>query len=450
MPRNGSGTYSLPEAAFVNGTTIDADDMNSNLSDIATALTASLCADGQKTWTGAQNAGNQRLTALGAATAATDAMQLQQLVVSGAVYQTSGGSSNAYTLTPSPAITAYAEGQRFFFKANHTNTGSATMDVSGLGAVSLLNTPGGNTISAAGAITSGIIYEIVYNGSNFCVVSNHGQVVGKTLTIDGADGASISATADTSIALSVTHTDNDTLALAAACSHATFIGTVFRLLATRAATNAYNFAQFYSNNTGDKEFQFSGDGNGTCDGSWAGSGADYAEYFETDPGHMLASTPGVAVIIEGDRARPAKEGEEPDGVSRPKGPSRTGAIIGNAPLNWPGKYVTDAFGRYEMEPIEVVEWTTGEGEDFRIHSYEVDSIPPHVAVPENVKRQISQRRVLSPHFKANTEYVERSARDEWALVGLLGQVPLLKGQPVGKRWKKMRDVSAEVELWFIR
>lgn len=47
MPRNGSGSYSLPEAPFVPLTTISSAAMNSDLSDIGTALTGSLARDGQ-------------------------------------------------------------------------------------------------------------------------------------------------------------------------------------------------------------------------------------------------------------------------------------------------------------------------------------------------------------------------------------------------------------------
>lgn len=52
MPRNGSGTYTLPQAAFVPGTTISSSAMNSDLSDIAAALTQSVSADGQTPFTG--------------------------------------------------------------------------------------------------------------------------------------------------------------------------------------------------------------------------------------------------------------------------------------------------------------------------------------------------------------------------------------------------------------
>lgn len=52
MSRNASGTYTLPEAAYVAGTTILSASMNSNLSDIATALTQSLATTGVSSMTG--------------------------------------------------------------------------------------------------------------------------------------------------------------------------------------------------------------------------------------------------------------------------------------------------------------------------------------------------------------------------------------------------------------
>jgi microcystin-dependent protein len=52
MPRNSSGTYSLPIAAFVSGTTIRSADMNSNLSDIGTALTQSVATTGVSSMSG--------------------------------------------------------------------------------------------------------------------------------------------------------------------------------------------------------------------------------------------------------------------------------------------------------------------------------------------------------------------------------------------------------------
>lgn len=53
MPRNGSGTYSLPEAPFVPNTAILSAEVNSDFDDIADALTGSVAGDGQTLMTGA-------------------------------------------------------------------------------------------------------------------------------------------------------------------------------------------------------------------------------------------------------------------------------------------------------------------------------------------------------------------------------------------------------------
>lgn len=52
MPRNSSGIYTLPESPFQSGTVIESSVMNSDLSDIATALTGSLATTGVSTLTG--------------------------------------------------------------------------------------------------------------------------------------------------------------------------------------------------------------------------------------------------------------------------------------------------------------------------------------------------------------------------------------------------------------
>src|SRR5215475_11047776 len=52
MPRNSSGTYTLPIGAFSPGGLIKSSDHNSNYSDIATALTQSLATTGVSSMTG--------------------------------------------------------------------------------------------------------------------------------------------------------------------------------------------------------------------------------------------------------------------------------------------------------------------------------------------------------------------------------------------------------------
>ena len=80
MSRNGSGVYNLPAGnPVVTNTTISSTWANNTLTDIATALTGSLSADGQTTATGALQMGSNKITGLANGTLSTDAVALGQL-----------------------------------------------------------------------------------------------------------------------------------------------------------------------------------------------------------------------------------------------------------------------------------------------------------------------------------------------------------------------------------
>ena len=57
---------------------------------------------------------------------------------------------------------------------------------------------------------------------------------------------------------------------------------------------------------------------------------------------------------------------------------------------------------------------------------------------------------LNPDYNPNQEYVSRENRPEWDCVGLMGKLRIRKGQVIGSRWIKMRDVSVNVEEWLVR
>ena len=79
MSRNGSGTYSLPAGnPVVTGTSISSTWANTTLTDIATALTGSLAADGQTTATGALKMGSQKVTGMAAGSVSGDAIEYAQ------------------------------------------------------------------------------------------------------------------------------------------------------------------------------------------------------------------------------------------------------------------------------------------------------------------------------------------------------------------------------------
>jgi hypothetical protein len=88
----------------------------------------------------------------------------------GPFYAVATGSSNAYAVTITTNATAYTAGQRFTFKANFTNTASATLNVNSLGAKTIKKNDGATNLSA-GDIVNGQIVEVEYDGTNLQMLS---------------------------------------------------------------------------------------------------------------------------------------------------------------------------------------------------------------------------------------------------------------------------------------
>lgn len=147
--------------------------------------------------------------------------------------------------------------------------------------------------------------------------------------------------------------------------------------------------------------------------------ADYAEWFETVDGAPLEA--GVSVVLDGAKVRAAQATDDPRdiiGVTRPLGAP---GVIGNAAeAYWADLHVTDAFGApIWTETVDV------DGQTYRSHA-------------------------VNPEYDPTRPYTPRSQRPEWVLVGLLGQVPVRQGQPLGDRWRVMRPAADGVDLIFIR
>lgn len=85
------------------------------------------------------------------------------------LYAADVGSTDAYAITLSPAIAAYATGMTFRFKANTLNTGAATLNVNGLGAITMKKAF--NADLATGDILAGQFIEVIYDGTNFQMLS---------------------------------------------------------------------------------------------------------------------------------------------------------------------------------------------------------------------------------------------------------------------------------------
>jgi hypothetical protein len=168
MSRDGSGNYSLYPTGnpVTTNTTISSTWANGTLNDLATAMTQSVSADGQTTITGNLKMGTNKLTGLGAGSAATDSANLGQVAAQAYIWcGTAGGTANALTLAPSPSIAAYAAGQVFRFKSSASgNSAATTVAVSGLSTQAVQNQ---GTALAGGEIEALKWYQVLYDGAAF-------------------------------------------------------------------------------------------------------------------------------------------------------------------------------------------------------------------------------------------------------------------------------------------
>lgn len=85
-----------------------------------------------------------------------------------------GGTANALTITPFPAATAYVANQRWVVRCTAANTGAATLNVSGLGAIPL-RVFGGGTALRPGDLIPNMYVEVVYDN-----VAGVFQILGQT------------------------------------------------------------------------------------------------------------------------------------------------------------------------------------------------------------------------------------------------------------------------------
>lgn len=165
--RNGSGTYTAPSNSWnpaVSGQTLSSADWNTTLTDLETGLTNSIAVDGQTTITGNIPFNNNKITGLGAGTAANDAAPLTQIQGAAYAWLTASG-TDTITGNLSPTPTGYTTGMRVAFAAAAANSGATTLNLNSLGAKAL--TKYGSTALVANDILSGQVVYAVYDGTRF-------------------------------------------------------------------------------------------------------------------------------------------------------------------------------------------------------------------------------------------------------------------------------------------
>lgn len=84
------------------------------------------------------------------------------------IYSNDTGTTGVLVATPVPAYGPYQNGTRILVKAANTNGGTATLNISSLGAVEIKQIESGGLVSLdGGEIQAGGIYEFIYDGTYF-------------------------------------------------------------------------------------------------------------------------------------------------------------------------------------------------------------------------------------------------------------------------------------------
>jgi hypothetical protein len=173
-----------------NGLNIDSTRMDNEMNGMAIALSTCMLKDGTQNVTANIPLNGFKLTGVGDATAAQDAVNLETLQSGSGLIGSSVAGTNSITFNVSPAVSAYKIGQEFRFVATGNNTGATTINVNSIGAVAAYKkSTSGPVACVGGEIVAGNEYASFYDGSHFqfsgTSAGNAGTVTSVTFTGDG-------------------------------------------------------------------------------------------------------------------------------------------------------------------------------------------------------------------------------------------------------------------------
>jgi len=186
MPRNGSGTYSLPLSSVVPDTTILASWANTTLDDMALAMTNSIAKNGETNPTAALPMNGFNHTGVAVAIGRTQYARAAE-VIDGLLTRCTavGGTANVITMTAALSTSTYVAGQRYSFTMGAgANTTAVTVNVNGAGAKNL--TKRGATALAADDLPANARILMEYDGTQF-------QLLAPFITVSDVATAAIAA-----------------------------------------------------------------------------------------------------------------------------------------------------------------------------------------------------------------------------------------------------------------
>lgn len=188
MPRNGNGSYTLPPSNPVApDTVIESDWANGTMSDLATAVTDSIAADGQTQPSANLPMNTFRHTNVGSPTLRNQYTNLGMVQdgLQQRVNVTSGVDNLLGTLIG--GATAYVAGASVSFYAPGTNTGPMTLNYNGIGARNLTTNDGASL--GAGQVVAGQFILALYNGTEFQMITASTGAAPDAIAAKGTTGS---------------------------------------------------------------------------------------------------------------------------------------------------------------------------------------------------------------------------------------------------------------------
>ena len=189
MAWNGSGLFSRVHnwvTDKTNSVDITASRMDAEDDGFATGLNNCLTKNGENTPTADLPMGGFNHSGVDDGTARNHYASIAQTQDGAVLYAADSGAADAYVMTLSPAITAYATGQTFLMKAANANTGASTVNVNAVGAKAIVDSQ--NAALASGDIAAGQYYSLMYDGTSFRINS----ISLDADTLDGIDSTAFS------------------------------------------------------------------------------------------------------------------------------------------------------------------------------------------------------------------------------------------------------------------
>lgn len=132
---------------------------------------------------------------IGSASTYAHAIRATQIQSGELTYALTAGTQPSYTLTPAVAYTGYLTGMEVRVKCHSSfASGTATINISGLGAKNIVKAFGSSAGISIGEFNSGGYYTLTYDGTSFAITNRSYRVTGTTPTITGYGAMTISST----------------------------------------------------------------------------------------------------------------------------------------------------------------------------------------------------------------------------------------------------------------